>query len=432
MTTSHENRPMSRRRWGALTIVAAVLCSSLAGCAPQSETSAREYARTLETASAVQSVSVGVSTPLPFTVQASLSVLLSPDVTRASLDELRELACSTPVNASISLTLAYELEGGARLTQRVRGKCFVERAAFLDVVPVLVPLGAQVTSVTWSERDDDGDQLTIDMRLEDDSDAGFAAGIADDVLATLDYDPTVDITVGSVDITATSVSDAREISQAVVGLSKQIPVASARFDSGLFVQLATEEPGAVEAARAYLAEASPSVAILSIVDSSVDVSSGVPNQATLDADEVLRDADLGDSVTVGRKGLNMWISQTDTMLEVTDLLRSKGLDGVSVDYSVFADGSVIATAKPDTNSTPLTSQQVSDAKTIIDAFAETGKLGSLTYTPKMLTVFLATPVYDDEASKKQFRSILSTVLRSDEVSGTFDYVELNNVEVKKR
>lgn len=82
-------------------IILPVLTVTLSGCAPQSRDSLNRYTAVLQDVEGVTNIDVGVSTPLPFTVQGTLHVDF--EGTSEQLKQFYETSCATEVNASARL-----------------------------------------------------------------------------------------------------------------------------------------------------------------------------------------------------------------------------------------------------------------------------------------------------------------------------------------
>ena len=430
MTTSH--RSPAARRLAAALLAAVSLPLLLAGCAPQSEAAVEQYARTLESAAAVREASVSISTPLPFTVQGSVWLELDEHVTRESLDELRELACSTDANASIRITLEYAFSGGAALTQSNLQKCWDDPVSFLEALPALESHAAEFSSVTWRETEfDDGDHREIVIQpLAPDAAAG--AALADATLAALvDQTPT-EVTVGLFTAMAESVDEGRTVAQAVVGLAGVVLIQRATYNDGLFVQLATPVAGSVEKARAYLALTRPTLRVLGVVDSAVEVSgNGIPGQALLDAEAMLSAEGVVDAVSVSADYLYVRVSSASKLVDVAELMEAEGAGDIPIRYSVILEAGAdpVATLTPGRSGIPLTAREVEDATTVVEAFLATDRLGRIDYTPELLGVFLAEDYYDDAASEEEFVDIMRDLIDDGVVTGSYGYATVNNEEV---
>ena len=420
----------------ATAVSAALLLPALlAGCSAQSDEAPEEFADVLRASPAAAQIDVSVTHPWPLTVHGEVTVTLDAAVSRESLEELRELACGTKVDATVYLTLEYAFEGGARLLQEHVPRCWDTASSFVEALPALEAHAGEFTTVVWREYDLNGeDYRDIVFELVD-PDAVAAATLSGDLLAALPDDTLTSVTAGSFDVFAAQVDEGREIAQAVVALSGEAPVARARYHDGLFVELATDAPGSVERVRGFLALTRPGVRVLGVVDSSVVVSgNGIPGRAVLEA-EALLSADAGaQEVTVGQSGLIVRIPSVSLAAPIAETLESAGMGDVAVTYSVVLDGvdEPVAILKPGDDGAPLTVEQLHDTATVVEAFLATGKLGRVDYDPDLLRVVLAEEYSGDPEAQDEFVALLGEMIDDGLVAGAYGYANMGNEEVPLR
>lgn len=90
-------------RFGAAVLLASVAGAALTGCTSASRESLDRYVEALDAVPGVTIDDYNITTPLPASVQGTVTVSLAADA--ATFAELRTVACETEVDASVSLSI---------------------------------------------------------------------------------------------------------------------------------------------------------------------------------------------------------------------------------------------------------------------------------------------------------------------------------------
>lgn len=230
------------RRIVASLVAVAVGALALTSCAPQSRDAVDDYQRVLSAVPGVIDVSVGISTPLPFTVQASVEAVIPADVD--VLDALITAACAEQPNASVRFDLVVR-DGGVDVRSAAGEDC---PEVTHDVVAIAADAGAS-TSIP-DVRIDIADRLEGATQVE----------ITDyaDLLDVADVLPLADIVVAHLDVARVSVDaddvelpmeDQNTVAQRIADLrtvAEMIPIEEVALSSdGLVLTIA--ETGAAQA-----------------------------------------------------------------------------------------------------------------------------------------------------------------------------------------
>ena len=320
-----------RSRLGSF-VVLALTVALLAGCVPQSRADLERYVDELGEHEAVQSIELGVSTPLPFSVQGSVTVTLMPEVSAAQIDDLLRVACDRDVNASVHFELQLELAPGAVLSHDVGSRCYPERTAWTAALPVLRESAAALGDVAWSVLElDDGEQTRIDIG-SDGSDASTQATLADTVLGALDYTGgAYEVSTGSLEVEA-DYPTTRAVFQGLSGLGSEYPIVTARYESGLIVQIETSLPEVASEAEQWFTMTYPEVSVIQFLDSTVDMGNGTPSEEALAVLEAIRETGLAETLSVDRFGVDVATDSPSTSLTILDEIGTLA-DGVGVTFT---------------------------------------------------------------------------------------------------
>jgi len=309
-------------------------------------------------------------------------------------------------------------------------RCWKLPAAFVEALPVLTPHEAEFSRIEWTEStDDDGAALELEIEASDDPAASTVASsiaLGGALLAALaDDGASVELSIRGISIPGGSLSDARASVALAADLVSRFPLLRITVDDerGLFVELSTDVPGATDEVRAYLAQAYPAVAVTAVVDATDAVGGSTPDQDLLDAATTVRESALADSLEITDRSLSVHTASMAANGEIARLLESRGYGDTRVSYGTALDGGASIRVAPG-GSTPVTVAQLDDAATIVAALHPTGKLGSVSYEPRGLRVYLADEFYDDKRSVAEFTELIRGVLAAEFL--VFDFVELDN------
>jgi len=406
----------------------------LSGCTPISEKLAQldRFADAVGALPFVTDVSTSSNQPLPYSLNTAMTIVLAAGTDRADIDELHELTCSSEMKTSPAIELDYTFAGGAVLIQEGLYRCWKLPAAFVEALPVLTPHEAEFSRIEWTESTgDDGAVLDLELEIES-ADDPAASTVASSValggalLAALaDDGSTVQLSTRGMSIPTGSLAQARASAALAADLVSRFPVirVNSDDDEGLFVELSTDAPGATGEVRDYLAEAYPAVTVKAVVDATDAVGSATPGQELLDAATTVRESALAESLEITDRSLSVHTASMAANGEIARLLESRGYGDTRVSYGTALDGGASIRVAP-RGSTPVTVAQLDDAATIVAALHPTGKLGSVSYEPRGLRVYLADEFYDDKRSVAEFTEIIRGVLAAEFL--VFDFVELDN------
>ena len=408
--------------------VLALTLPLLAGCVPQSRADLERYIDELREHEAVESLDFGVSTPLPFAVQASVTVTLVPEVDAAQVDDFLRDACEREVNASVHIELQVELAPDATFRHDVGGRCYFERTAWTAALPELRENATALGDVGWSVLDlDAGEQTRIDIASES-SDAATQAVLADTLLGALEYtDGTYEVSTATLEVESDYVST-RAVFQALAGLGAEYPIVTARFESGLIVQIETSLPEVVTAAEQWFALAYPEVPVIQFLDSTVEMGNGTPSAEALTVLDAIRETGLAESVSVDRFGVDATTDSPATSLSILDEIGTLA-DGVGVTFTspLPLGTSVVASSALDASAGEQR-LRVELAAELYDALKNDPTVNSIVVDRLGVEVQTPSELWTDEAAISNLQDAVATVVESNGLR--HHYVNVNNRPVR--
>ena len=318
------------RRLALLAVLVTAL-PLLAGCVPQSREDLERYIAELREHEAVESIDFGVSTPLPFSVQASATVTFTQELSKASLEDFLDEACEREVNASVHFEFRYELAADVFLRHDVGSRCYFERTAWIDALPVLRENALETGDVDWSVLDlDSGEQTRIGLDSEA-VDAARQASLADALLGALTYTGG-DYEVSTDDLEVESdYAQTRAVFQGLAELGALYPIVTARYEDGLIVQIDTSLAEIAEEAEDWFTAAHPDVPVVQFLDLTVEVGNGVPSADTIEVSDAIRETGLAEEISVDQYGLDVRTADPETSLSILDEIGTLA-DGVAIKF----------------------------------------------------------------------------------------------------
>lgn len=326
------------------SLVLVVLAATLAGCTPQSRADLERYAEELRSQPAVDSIDVGVSTPLPFAVHGTLYTVLDGDLTRDEFDRFRDAACEDTVNASVYFELSFPLGAGVDLRQDGLPRCWGVRNQFIEATPVLRAALDVIRSVSWTERIYDDRDIT-EIRLDTEQSLVEKAALGREVLdAVIDTGGDFELGMSSLSLSG-SLDEVRLLTSVVTEITAQFPVAEARFDESLVLRLDSIFPQDAEAARAWLEQHYPEVPVAGVVVSTVDLGNGTPSAEILAVAQAVQETGLAQSVKAGEYRLTVQTSGPGDSLEILDQVGPLA-DGAAIEFRSVLPGERRVTTSP--------------------------------------------------------------------------------------
>lgn len=318
------------RRLALLAVLVTAL-PLLAGCVPQSREDLERYIAELREHEAVESIDFGVSTPLPFSVQASATVTFTQELSKASLEDFLDEACEREVNASVHFELRYELAADVFLRHDVGSRCYFERTAWIDALPVLRENAVETGEVDWSVLDlDSGEQTRIGLDSEA-VDAARQASLADTLLGALTYTGgDYEVSTDDLEVEA-DYAQTRAVFQGLAELGALYPIVTARYEDGLIVQIDTSLAEIAEEAEAWFTTAHPDVPVVQFLDLTVEVGNGVPSADTIEVSDAIRETGLAEEISVDQYGLDVRTADPETSLSILDEIGTLA-DGVAIKF----------------------------------------------------------------------------------------------------
>lgn len=415
------------RRLALLAVLATAL-PLLAGCVPQSREDLDRYIVELRENPAVESIDYGVSTPLPFSVQASATVTLTPELTKASLEAFTEEACAREVNASVHFELVYELATDAFLRHDVGSRCYFERTTWIDALPVLRENGAETGDVDWSVLNlDDGEQTRIGLDSEG-VDAARQSTLADALLGALTYTGgDYEVTTSDLEVEA-DYDQTRAVFQGLAELGALYPIVTARYEEGLIVQIDTSLAEIAEEAEAWFTTAHPDVPVVQFLDLTVEVGNGVPSADTIEVSNAIRETGLAEEIRIDQYGLYVRTADPATSLSILDEIGSLA-DGVAIKFiSPLPLGASVGASSDRDASASEQRLRLELAAELYAGLKDDPTVGGIVVDRLGVEVQTTEELWRDDATIKRLQDVVADIVERNGLN--HHYVNVNNRPVR--
>lgn len=409
----------------------------VAGCG-QSEDDLRRYAAGLERQPGVADVSVGVSTPLPFSVQGSIDVQLEPDVTRTQFDDFEQQACDTDVNASVDFDVAIDISSTTEIHQEHLQRCSTLPARVIELAPALAKHVAGMELVVWNERGvRDSDAHTASLQLVRTGVEGApttdgvrrVVDVADTALDTLGEDApsAFDLRAPAVTITSTPVARAREV----------LDVARALTDDGYLVVkvdaqqervLVQLDSGDVAAAEALARRTAPDLDGIRVIDDSVQVQGTDVDDDAIDLAAALDAKQPVWGATASSTGVRVALTDTEDVQRVYAAALDADLAQTRISYSITPSPGVSVSIRPSMQAFAAPALEARVA--VIDDLLEPGlHVRTVRFERDGAQAWLDEEHYDDATSIDALRKAVRNSIERHGLDG-LRFVTVNNRDAR--
>lgn len=416
-----------RRRVMPTTAVILIGVLALTGCMPQVRGDAERYEKILADVPGVIDVSMTVSTPLPFTVQASVDAIVPAD--QDVVDALVDAACGARPSATIHLDLVVRADS-VDVGSSVGGACPEIEQDLVGIASSIRDLDrSSAVAVELAERGDDliavefGDDVLLGAEILDAADAVVTR--LDAPTASVDS-PTLQLPAEPTETVVQRIADLRTIDQSV-------PIAGATLiGDGLVLSLdeADDEAGADADATAE-------------VESQLrDLPSGLWTDLDIEITDGVGAILGGASTGAGPAGVRLvtWISEelglfavatgsvvdvqvddVQTITVASEQIAAHNPDGVRVTFSTFTEPS-FSVSPQDETVLSLDDNPYPEWVGWWQELADTGEVGSVEVGREGLSVWLRSDLILDEEAKARVDAVVSRIARD----AGLDWYTVNN------
>jgi len=417
----------NRRRASAATAAMLLGTAALTGCIPQVRDDAERYEEILADVPGVIDVTMTVSTPLPFTVQASVDAVVPDD--QDVVDALVDAACGARPNATIDLDLIVRADS-VDVGSTVGGACPEIEQDLVGIASSIRDLDlSSPVAVELAERGDDliavefGDDVFLGTDILDAADA--VATRLDAPRTSIDS-PTLQLPAESTETVVQRLADLRTI-------DRSVPITGATLiGDGLVLSLdeADDEAGVDADTTAE-------------VESQLrDLSSGLWTDLDIEITDGVGAILSGASTGAGPAGVRLvtWISEElglyavatgsvvdvqvddiQTIVSASEQIAAHNPDGMRVTFSIFTEPTFSVSPQDEIVLSPE-DNPYPEWVAWWQELADTGEIGSVEVGSEGLSVWLRADLILDEDAKARVDAVVSRIARD----AGLDWYRVNN------